>query len=164
MKKTFTTKEQGVISLSMEEMQVISKTYEVECTKEYLYENYPDWSDEKVDWVARDAREVMWNADSSEEMEAVCEAVENYTQWCINNLSNELSQLSQDYDFYEFSDVFESETAAVEHIREMLSTEEGVESLLKFCSDILSEENEQDEVKPKAEELKEQLLKLKEGV
>lgn len=159
--KTFITKVQGAISLSMEEMQVISKTYEVEYTKEYLYENYPDWSDEKVDWVARDAREIMEGEDSSAEVEAIGEALENYAAWCKDNLAYELSQLSQDFDFYEFSDVFESEAAAVKHIREMLETEEGIESLLKFCSDILSTEDEQ--VKPNVKKLQRYLQRLLRG-
>lgn len=167
MKKTFTTKEQGVVSLSMEEMQVISKTYEVECTKEYLYENYPDWSDEKVSWVAFEAREIMQDADSSEEVEAVAEAVEKYTKEYVMRLAVELVEFSQEYDYcecYKFSDMFESEAVAIKHACEMLTTEEGIENFLEFCADILSEKNEQEEIKPKAKELQEKLLGLKKGV
>ena len=76
-------------------------------------------------------------------------------------LAAEISQLSKDYDYYEFSDTFESEEESVQATYELLLHEEGVKSLLLFCEDILSEENEYEDLKPQAKKLHEKLKSLK---
>ena len=48
-------------------------------------------------------------------------------------LAAEISQLSKDYDYYEFLDTFESEEESVQATYKLLLHEEGVKSLLLFC-------------------------------
>lgn len=85
MGMNFKTKSGKVVNLTMSDMQVISDVYGVELTKEYLYENHPDWSDDKVQWIAGEARRIM-NSNLAEEEniaenKAVYEAEEAYSSY-----------------------------------------------------------------------------------
>lgn len=67
------------VELDVMDMVKIHKYYEVQCTAEYLEENYPDWSEEKIQKIAHETRNQMDKYDYTEE-EAIEEAIELYEE------------------------------------------------------------------------------------
>lgn len=62
------------IPLSENTMMAIKNYYEVQSTADYLRENHEEWSEEEIQKIAYETRELMHDYDYTEE-EAIKEAV-----------------------------------------------------------------------------------------
>ena len=67
------------VELDVMDLVKIHKYYEVQCTAEYLEENHPDWSEEKVQKIAYETRNQMNEYDYTEE-EAIEKALELFEE------------------------------------------------------------------------------------
>ena len=68
------------VELDSTDMCRVHKYYEVQCTAEYLEENHPDWSEEKVQEIANETRNQMNKYGYTEE-EAIEEAIDLYEEY-----------------------------------------------------------------------------------
>lgn len=68
-----------VVELSENDMYEIHKHYIEQSTADYLRDNYTDWTEEKVQAIAIEARRQMYKYDLKEE-EAITEALEAFNR------------------------------------------------------------------------------------
>lgn len=66
------------VELNDIDMMHICKYYEVQCTADYLRDNY-DWDEDKIQTIAEEVRELMADYGYCEE-EAIDEAIESYEE------------------------------------------------------------------------------------
>ena len=67
------------IDLDESEMSIIHQHYIEQCTADYIRNRYPEWSEEKVQAIAIEARRQMYKYDYEEE-EAIDIAIGNYDE------------------------------------------------------------------------------------
>jgi hypothetical protein len=75
----FKTRAGVEVELDDTDMHRIHKHYEVQCTADYLRENHEDWSEEKVQSIAMEARSKMFKYDYTED-EAIEFAIDGYEE------------------------------------------------------------------------------------
>ena len=76
----FTTSRGQDIILADEDMLQITKIYEVQLTADFIRDNYENWSEEKIQWVAQRARQIMDKYGEFEE-DAIFLAKEEYLKY-----------------------------------------------------------------------------------
>lgn len=78
MKKHLFRTSSGIeIELNENDMHAVHQHYIEQCTADYLRENHADWSEDKIQVIAIEARRQMLKYDFAEE-EAIDEALEEY--------------------------------------------------------------------------------------
>lgn len=78
----------NIVTLDMGEILNIKRTYGVESIKEYVRDNHPDWSDEKICFVSKRAFDLFEDVErGDEELQAIKQAENEweYTpkNWCL---------------------------------------------------------------------------------
>lgn len=75
----FKTRAGVEVELDDIDMHLIHRHYQVQCTADYIRENHEDWSEDKVQRIAYEARQQMWDYDY-DEWYAVDKAIDWYEE------------------------------------------------------------------------------------
>ena len=67
------------VELNDIDMMIINNYYEVQCTADFIRENYDLWDEEKVQWIANETRKVM-DSYGIDEGEAIEVAINRYEE------------------------------------------------------------------------------------
>ena len=81
--KNFATMKNGIIELDEMEMQTIHDYYEIQCTADYIRENYGELSEEEIQKIATEVRRQMYKY-GFDENEAIREVMREMEIETIN--------------------------------------------------------------------------------